>query len=63
MGCVPETPTGVHLKTIPILLQIAPIQHGDYANADVREWNMDIIEGTRKNVQIGTKKNATFYSS
>ena len=39
------------------MLQTTPVQHADYANTDIREWNMDIIKDARKSYQIGTKKN------
>ena len=37
--------------------QATSVQHADYANIDVREWNMDITKEARKDDQISTKKN------
>ena len=41
------------------MLQIAIVQHGDHANIDVREWNLDIIRSAPKNDQISATEHAS----
>ena len=58
MGGVRQISPGTHLKIVPLMLQIAIVQHGDHANIDVREWNLDTVISARKNDQISATKNA-----
>ena len=46
MGSVPQVQTGTYLKIISPMRKTALVQHGNHANADVCEWNMDTIEKT-----------------
>ena len=46
MGSVPQVQTGTYLKIISPMPKTALVQHGNHANADVCEWNMDTIERT-----------------
>ena len=45
-------------KTSP-MPQITLVQHGDHADIDIREWNMDINKDARKDDQICSTNNSS----
>ena len=56
MGSLPQIPTGTHIKNISIVPQIATVQHGDPADTDLRQRNMDIVSKTRKMIKTAQRK-------
>ena len=51
-----QIPTGIHIKSISLVSQIATVQHGDDADADLRQRNMDIVSEARKMIKIAQRK-------
>ena len=46
MGIIPQVSTGTHLESLPPMLQITLVQHGDHADNDLRKRNVDIVPDT-----------------
>ena len=61
MGIIPHVSTGTHLESLPPMLQITLVQHGDHADNDLRKRNVDIVPDTCKDDQDRTTKDASPY--
>ena len=55
--------TRADIKIVLPAAQTSLIQHGDHADAELRLWHLDTINGTRKNDTIDSTQNASPHRS
>ena len=61
MDSVSQVQTRAYIKILPLMPQLAIVQHGGNANIDIRLWKMDTFERARKDDQISAMKDAPLH--